>query len=203
MKLLRRGVRDCTMTHRFHILRTELMRRLPHRRIWLKTMHGAMIPLLVWFIIVTPDDVVPLGPRAFQFHSILALIFVTLSLIWMADHMRRGLAGRPGPKLGPVARRLHWWLNTAIIWGLWGVALTGFLLGLTSHRLLLAGGFLPIAPPMNMPLANDIIGKFHIYEFYALGLLVACHAAFHIWRHVKLRDNALRIMAPKKLHRFL
>lgn len=181
----------------------QLHRRLPHRRTWLKAMHGAMIPLLIWFIVVTPDDVVPLGPRAFQFHSILALVFVTLSLIWMADYMRRGLAGRPGPKLGPRARLLHRVLNTAIIWGLWGVAITGFLLGLTANRVLKAGGFLPIAPPMDLPQLNDLIGKFHIYEFYLLGAIVAAHATFHIWRHIRLRDNALRIMAPKFLHRFL
>lgn len=181
----------------------RMHQRLPHRRTWLKAMHGAMIPLLIWFVIVTPDDVVPLGPRAFQFHSFLALIFVTLSLIWMADHMRRGLAGRPGPKLGPRARWLHKVLNTAIIWGLWGVALTGFLLGLTANRVLKAGGFLPIAPPLDLPKLNHFIGKFHIYEFYILGVIVACHAAFHIWRHVRLHDNALRIMTPKALHRFL
>ncbi|WP_439154771.1 cytochrome b/b6 domain-containing protein [Yoonia sp.] len=185
-----------------HIL-ANLHRLLPHRRTWLKVMHGAMIPLLVWFIVVTPDDVVPLGPAAFQFHSILALVFVTLSLIWMADHMRRGLAGRPGPKLGPRARVLHRLLNTAIIWGLWGVAITGFLLGLTANRVLKAGGFLPIAPPLDMPQLNHLIGKFHIYEFYLLGAIVAAHASFHIWRHFRLRDNALRIMAPKILHRFL
>lgn len=180
-----------------------IYRALPHRRTWLKAMHAAMIPLLIWFIVVTPDDVVPLGPRVFQFHSILALIFVTLSLIWMADYMRRGLAGRPGPKLGPRARVLHRVVNTAIIWGLWGVALTGFLLGLTADRVLKAGGFLPIAPPLDLPKLNNLIGTFHIYEFYILGVIVAIHAAFHIWRHIRLHDNALRIMAPKFLHRFL
>ena len=29
------------------------------------------------------------------------------------------------------------------------------------------------------------------------------HALFHIWRHLRLGDNALRIMAPKRLHRYL
>ncbi|MEY1556307.1 cytochrome b/b6 domain-containing protein [Yoonia sp. R2331] len=181
----------------------RVMQRLPHRRSWLKAMHAAMIPLLIWFIVVTPEDVVPIGPMAFQFHSILALVFVTLSLIWMADYVRRGLAGRPGPKLGPKARVLHKVLNTAIIWGLFGVAITGFLLGLTSERMLKAGGFLPIAPPLGLPQANEIIGTFHIYEFYLLGGIVAIHAGFHIWRHLAVRDNALRIMAPKRLHKYL
>ena len=97
-------------------LAARLHARLPHRRTWLKALHGAMIPLLIWFIVMTPEDVIPLG--LFQFHSVLALVFVTISLIWMADYMRRGLAGRPGPKLGPRARVLHRVLNTHIGFGI-------------------------------------------------------------------------------------
>lgn len=177
--------------------------RLPRRRTWLKAVHWMMLPLLVWFIFVTPEDVVPLGPRAFQAHSLLALLFVTLCLAWFADTMRRGLASRPGPKLGPRARRLHRALHLAIVWGLFGVALTGFLLGLSSAVLLRAGGIVPIAPPLNLPWLNDLVGKIHIYEFYLLAGLVGLHAVFHLWRHLWLRDNALRIMAPRRLHRFL
>lgn len=176
---------------------------LPKRRSVLKAVHWMMVPLLVWFILVTPSDVVPLGPKAFQFHSILALFFVTLCLGWTADYMRRGLASRPGPKLPPWARTAHQWLHKLLIWGLFLVALTGFLLGLTSAVLLKAGGFLPIAPPLDMRQANAFIGTFHIYEFYLLALIAVIHAGFHIWRHLHLRDNALRIMVPRALHRFL
>lgn len=191
------------MTSPHPSLRARAYARLPHRRTWLRATHTLMLPLLVWFILVTPDDVLPLGQTAFQFHSILALIFVTISLLWTADYLRRGLAGRPGPKLGARGRRLHYWLNSAIVWGLIGVAITGFVLGLSADRLLKAGGFLPIAPPLDLPTLNRISGQIHIFEFYLLGVIVAAHGAFHIWRHVRLRDNALRIMAPKALHRFL
>lgn len=176
---------------------------IPNRRSALKAVHWAMVPLLIWFILVTPDDVLPFGPKAFQAHSILALFFVTLCLLWTADHMRRGLASRPGPKLPRWARLFHQGVHKALIWGLFGVAVTGFLLGLTSATLLKAGGFLPIAPPMGLRKANEIIGQIHIYEFYLLALIAVLHAAFHIWRHIRLRDNALRIMAPKALHRYL
>ncbi|MEM9579397.1 MAG: cytochrome b/b6 domain-containing protein [Pseudomonadota bacterium] len=176
---------------------------LPKRRTALKWLHWTMVPLFVWFVLVTPDDVLPFGPRAFQAHSILALIFVTLSLAWYADYMRRGLASRPGPKLTGWMRRAHRWMHVTLIWGLFLVAFGGFLLGLTSSRLLKAGGFLPIAPPLGLKDANHIVGKAHIYQFYALGAVVAAHALFHIWRHYRLRDNALRIMLPKALHRFL
>jgi len=177
--------------------------RLPKRRSALKVLHWAMVPLLIWFVLVTPDDVLPFGPTAFQIHSILALIFVTMCLLWTADYWRRGLASRPGPKLGPKARVVHQFLHRALIWGLFGVAITGFLLGLTSSVLLKAGGFLPIAPPLGLKEANDWVGLIHIYEFYLLAVLAVGHAGFHIWRHLRLRDNALRIMAPKALHRFL
>ncbi|MCX7559067.1 cytochrome B [Sulfitobacter sp. F26204] len=179
------------------------MLRLPKRRSALKVLHWAMVPMLVWFLLVTPDDVLPFGPKAFQAHSFLALIFVTMCLIWTADYLRRGLASRPGPKLAPWARIMHQALHKLLIWGLFGVAVTGFLLGLTSAVLLKAGGFLPIAPPMNMAQANQIIGQIHVFEFYLLALIALVHAGFHIWRHLKLRDNALRIMAPRALHRYL
>jgi cytochrome b561 len=182
---------------------TALRRHLPHRRTLLKAMHWAMVPLLIWFILVTPDDVLPFGPTAFQVHSILALIFVTLCLLWWGDYLRRGLASRPGPKLPPWARPVHQWMHRLLVWGLFFVAFGGFLLGLTSTRLLKAGGFLPIAPPLGLKEANEIIGQFHIYQFYLLALLAGGHALFHLWRHLRLRDNALRIMAPRFLHRFL
>ena len=177
--------------------------QLPTRRTALKWLHWIMVPLFIWFLLVTPDVVVPFGPTAFQFHSTLALIFVSLSLAWFADLMRRGLASRPGPKLTGRLRSLHRAMHLTLIWGLFFVALTGFLLGLTSPVLLKAGGFLPIAPPLGLRTANDIVGLVHIIEFYALGVVAAGHAGFHIWRHYRLRDNALRIMAPKKLHKYL
>ncbi|MEM7545645.1 MAG: cytochrome b/b6 domain-containing protein [Pseudomonadota bacterium] len=171
------------------------------RRAVLKVMHWTVLPLLIWFAVMTPADVVPLG--LFDLHSKLALIFVTISLIWTAMHLRRGLASRPGPKLPPWARTVHQVMHKTLIWGLFLVAFTGFLLGLTSTKLLKAGGFLPIAPPMGWRQMNEWVGVFHTFEFYLLGVIVAAHATFHIWRHVRLRDNALRIMMPRVLHRWL
>ena len=175
----------------------------PNRRATLKALHWVMVPLFAWFLLVQPKDVLPFGPKAFQAHSFLALIFVTLSLLWFAGLMRRGLASRPGPKLKGHWRRLHRVMHLVLIWGLFFVAVTGFLLGLTSSVLLKAGGFLPIAPPMGWHHANEWVGTLHILEFYTLGLIAAGHALFHIWRHYRLHDNALRIMAPRALHKYL
>ena len=177
--------------------------KFPHRRSALKVLHWSMVPLLIWFILVTPADVLPFGQAAFRIHSLLGLVFVTACLLWTADYLRRGLASRPGPKLPPWARRVHQWMHRALIWGLFGVALTGFLLGLTAPRLFMAGGILPVAPPLDLPRAHDLVGRIHIFEFYLLAALAGAHGLFHLWRHLALRDNALRIMAPKILHRFL
>ena len=177
------------------------MRLSIRRRTVLKVIHWLMLPLLIWFVLMTPADVVPMG--IFPLHSNLALIFVIISLFWTGMHLKKGLASRPGPKLPRWAQITHQWMHRIMIWGLFFVAVTGFLLGLTSSTLLKAGGFLPIAPPMGWREMNDIIGEIHIYEFYGLAALAAFHAGFHIWRHFWLRDNALRIMAPKVLHRWL
>ena len=185
-------------------LRARLWQALPARRTWIKLLHAAMIPLLIWFAWATPTNVRWLfGPGGALINSWIALVFVTLCLLWTGDVLWRGLAGRPGPKLSPRLKRFHYYLHRILIVGLFLVPVGGFLLGLSSHRLLKAGGVLPIAPPMDWPHANEIIGKLHIAEFVLLCVLVAVHAGFHIWRHVKLRDNCLRIMAPRVLHRFL
>lgn len=180
-----------------------MSRYLPTRRTAVKALHLAIIPLLIWFVLVEPRDVARVGPWAVQLHSVLGLIFVTLALIWFADRMWRGPVGRPGPKLSPRLRMVHVWLHRALAWGLFGVAVTGFAIGVTASRQLWAGGIVPIGWPQDWPDLNVVVGRVHVYEFYLLGALVAGHVAFHVWRHVRLRDNALRIMAPRVLHRFL
>jgi cytochrome b561 len=42
-----------------------------------------------------------------------------------------------------------------------------------------------------------------VIRFAAIAVLVIAHAGFHIWWHIKLRDNASRIMALKAFHRYL
>ncbi len=177
--------------------------RLPTKRAVLKVLHWGIIPFFIWFLFADPDALRRMGPRVFQFHSTMGLIFVTFSLAWTAFYLKRGLLSRPGPKLAPWARRVHRVMHHALVWGLFLVALGGFLLGLTASFQMMAGGIIPIARPLDLPRAHDWIGWAHTYQFYALAGLVLFHAGFHTWRHVRLKDNALRIMAPKGLHKFL
>ena len=173
------------------------------RRGWFKVAHWSMVPLTIWFLVVGPPEAHALGSWGFAFHSNLALLFVAICLLWTAHFLARGMLTTRTPKLSPAMRRVHWWMHRLIVWNLFGVALGGFLLGLTASRQFRAGGWLPFAPPMDLPALHDWIGAVHIAQFYAFGALLALHALFHVWRHVRLRDNALRIMAPRALHRFL
>lgn len=168
-----------------------------------KVVHWTMVPLFAWFVIVQPADVARLGPMAVRFHSVMGLAFVSLALFWALFYLRRGLLGRPGPKLGGWARRMHPVVHKTLIWGIFTVAVTGLLIGLTSTVQLWAGGIVPIAVPLDLPRAHRWVGLIHSIQFYGLAFIAALHAGFHIWRHYALRDNALRIVAPKVLHRFL
>lgn len=176
---------------------------VPTRRTVLKSLHLTMIPLFVWFMTVQPDDTLRWGPFWVDLHSVFGLMFVSVALFWFAMYLRKGLASRPGPKLQGWARKVHKPLHTIMMWGIFGVAVTGFGLGLTSSVQLWAGDLVPVAYPMGWPHLNDLVGIVHSIEFYGLAVIAAGHAAFHIWRHIKVRDNALRIMAPKVFHRYL
>jgi len=67
-----------------------------------------MLPLLIWFLFMTPQVVPRLGGnRLFTIHSNVALFFVTLSLLWTADYLRRGLASRPAP-VAAASLALRW-----------------------------------------------------------------------------------------------
>ncbi|MBF9061419.1 cytochrome B [Rhodobacterales bacterium HKCCSP123] len=176
---------------------------LPPRRTLLKALHWGLVPFFLWFLFADPEALRRAGPAWFTLHSVNGLIFVTLSLVWTIWHLRRGLASRPGPKLPPWARRLHPILHKTLIWGLFLVALGGFGLGLTAARMMQAGGIVPIAPPLDLPRAHAAVSLFHVWQFYALAAVALAHAIFHVWRHVVLHDNALRIMAPRALHRWL
>jgi cytochrome b561 len=188
----------------FPPLWASIQRHLPARRTRLKTLHGVMIPLVIWFMIATPDVVTSIfGPQGAAINSKIALVFVTLVTLWSIGYFRRGLAGRPGPKLPPKLRRFHTLLHKTLLYMLFMIPVGGLLLGITASRQLWAGGIVALGIPLSMPQANAIIGTLHIYQFYTLGGIALVHAGFHIWRHTALRDNTLRIMAPKILHRFL
>lgn len=175
----------------------------PNRRLRLKILHFWVFPLALFFTIFDAGDNLPATSEVLRFTSILALIFVTGVIIWTLDALINGMASRPGPKLPTWAKRLHWAMHRLLVAMIAFVALSGLALGITASRQLWAGGIVPIGMPLSMPDLNHLIGQIHAVQFYMLSGLIGLHALFHIWRHLWLRDNALRIMAPRRWHKYL
>jgi cytochrome b561 len=164
------------------------------------TLYRTVLPLLVWFLAAARADVPRLGSGAVNLHSMLGLAFVTISLAWTSDQAIRDLASPPGPQFRGWARRLPPSLRPTLVWELSGMALTGFMLGLTSPCLPLAGPVLPIGPPVDPPRPDALVGRGQGIEFHTLAGVV--HASYHHRRHPVLRGKAVRIMPARRPHRF-
>lgn len=50
---------------------------------------------------------------------------------------------------------------------------------------------------------HGVFEEIHEITFNVLLFILAVHIAFHVFRHFSLKDNVLKIMPPKPLHRFL
>jgi len=185
------------------IARPRLSLLWPHRRTRLKILHFVLFPLALFFTIFDAGDNLPATAGVLRFTSILALIFVTAATVMTFDAMLHGMASRPGPKLPPWARRVHWWLHRALVVMVALVPVLGLVIGLTASRQLWAGGIVPIGVPFSLPRLNYVVGEVHAVQFYLLSALIGAHVLFNLWRHYWLRDNALRIIAPKRWHKYL
>ena len=176
-------------------------------RKFLKFLHWTVFPLLLYFLIIEPEDVedtaTPQGATdALATHAGMGLLLAVLVVIWWFSYWRNGQTGRPGPKLAPWAKRFHAIGHRALYWALPIVMLSGAFAGLAAPFAVMGFGFIP----MNFggsEAVHDIATEIHEIAFDALLVLSIAHLAFHLWRHYLVKDNALRIMAPKALHRWL
>ncbi|MEO1490766.1 MAG: cytochrome b/b6 domain-containing protein [Pseudomonadota bacterium] len=95
-----------------------------------------------------------------------------------------------------LVKWLHWLVPLTV--------LTGGMAGLAPDYPVMGFGIVPLNPAgWGTPGLHDLAEDVHEIAFNVTILLIFAHMAFHIWRHFGLRDNALRIIAPKALHRFL
>ncbi|MGR3614881.1 MAG: cytochrome b/b6 domain-containing protein [Paracoccaceae bacterium] len=83
------------------------------------------------------------------------------------------------------------------------VVLTGALAGLLAPFVIKAFGILQINPGIGSKALHEFAEEVHEIAFDALVILILVHAGFHLWRHFWLKDNALRIMVPEPLHKYL
>lgn len=177
------------------------------RRNALKVLHWTVFPLLLYFFFVEPEHVSRLPDAASKTaalatHAGIGLILAGLVAIWTLCYWRYGQAGRLGPKLSDRAKRFHYWGHRALYWALPITMVTGALAGLAAPFAVMGFGVVPL----NIVGDGGLHGaakEIHEIAFHALTVIAIAHIGFHLWRHYLLKDNALKIMAPKALHRWL
>lgn len=178
------------------------------RRTVLKWLHWVALGLLLYFFFVEPDEpnrAAPMAAKtdALATHAGIGLLLAVLIAIWVMMYWSKGQTGRPGPKLSPLAKKAHHWGHRALYWAMPIMMLTGGLAGLVAPYPVEGFNMIPLNFGIGTEGLHDIATEIHEIAFDALTILVIAHIAFHLWRHYLLRDHALKIMAPKRLHRWL
>jgi len=166
---------------------------MPSRRTALKWLHWVGFCLILYFYLVEPDenDADPGG--ALSTHAGVGALLALLVVIWTVMYLRKGLASRPGPKLPPLAKTAHPWMHRALYLGMPVMML----------YVVRAFGLVPMGTGNGTKSWNYFFEDMHELAFNVLIAMIVAHAAFHLWRHFWLKDNALRIMVPKLLHKWL
>ena len=80
---------------------------------------------------------------------------------------------------------------------------SGAFAGLMAPFAILAFDAVPINFGIGSRTLHGLAEELHEIVFNAVILLIVTHTLFHVWRHYWLKDNALRIMVPKVLHKYL
>ena len=174
-----------------------------NRRAVLKWLHWLSFGLIGYFFLVEPDESRSDPGGALSTHAGVGLFLALVVLIWTLMYLRKGLASRPGPKLPPLARRAHLIMHRALYIGVPVMVATGAIAGLTAPFLISAFGFLPINFAGGTKALHNFAEEIHEITFDLLIIGIVVHALFHVWRHFRLKDNALKIMVPKPLHKWL
>lgn len=178
------------------------------KRVWVKWLHWTAFGLMAWFFFVEPEveDRAPDAVRTdgLSTHAGMGMLLAVVAVLWVLTLWRHGLLGRPGPKLKGWMRPAHRWLNLGLAIALPMTVVSGGMAGLASDYPVLGFVIVPLNPSgWGSASWHDVAEEVHEIVFDVTILLVLAHARFHVLRHVVLKDNALRIMAPKVMHRWL
>ncbi len=182
-------------------------RRFFNRRKVIKVLHWTTFALLLYFFFVEPDEVErgnqAAKSAALSTHAGVGFLLAIVAGVWSVMFWTKGAAGRPGPKLPAWGKRAHPILNTGLYHLLPIMVLTGALSGLLAPFAVRGFGVIPLNFSGGLRGLHSVMTEVHEFTFDALTLLVIAHLSFHIGRHYILKDNALRIMAPRALHKYL
>ena len=178
-------------------------RPMLNRRNLIKWLHWLSLGIIIYFFLIEPEGVRQMGAAALATHAGMGVILGLITALWVVLFLRKGLASRPGPKLPGWAKPLHGLGHRALYILLPFMVFTGAATGFAAPYVIQAFGLFPISPGLDAPAIHSAMEELHEITFNVLLIAIVAHAAFHLWRHYGLRDNALRIMMPKPLHRFL
>ncbi len=173
------------------------------RRTALKWLHWLSAATILYFFLVEPDENRADPGGALSTHAGVGMLLAVLVIVWTALYWRKGLAGRPGPKLPDLAKKAHLWMHKAIHIALPAMMLSGVAAGLAAPFMIRAFGIVPLNFAGGGKTIHDLAQEVHEIAFNVLIGMIVAHTVFHLWRHFWLKDNALRIMAPKYFHQWL
>ena len=182
------------------------MNTIMHRTVvtWL---HWLVAFLLLYFVIVEPH--VPnfasqaAQTAALATHAGMGALLGLVVLFWTVLFAWKGQAGKAGPKLRGWKTRVYTVLNRGLYYFLPVMMLTGLAAGLLAPYLVMAFNWFPLNFGAGSATLHGFAEEVHELAFNGLLALVIAHIAFHVWRHFWLKDNALRMILPKLLHRFV
>lgn len=178
------------------------------KRTLVKWLHWLTFGLMLYFFFVEPEVGGPglgeLRSNQLSTHAGMGMLLGVVTLIWCFIYFRNGPLGRPGPKLPGWGKRVHRVVNTGLYWLVPTTVATGGMAGLASDYPVRGFGVIPLNPSgWGGRWIHEVMEEIHEIAFDATILLIFAHLSFHVWRHIRLKDNALRIMTPKILHRYL
>lgn len=166
-------------------------------------MHWLCLALIAYFYLVEPKEIRSDPGLGLSTHAGVGLILSLIVALWLSIYLIRGFLGRPGPKLPGWAKTFHGLNHKALQYGIVAVVASGALAGLAAPFAIRAFGMLQINPAFGAKWIHELAEELHEIVFDGMILIILAHAAFHIWRHYWLKDNALRLMVPRVLHKYL
>lgn len=169
----------------------------------IKWIHWFSFLALLDFFFVEPAENSTDRGAALATHAGVGIVLAIVSLVWIVDVLRGGSKDGPGPKLSQGGKRFRLITHQTMFWGMILSIGSGFFAGLVAPYDIRAIGMLLINTGTGSKAMHDVIGEAHGLIFNLLIMLTLVHIGFHLWRHLHLRDNALKIMMPRALHRFL
>lgn len=173
------------------------------RRTVIKWLHWLCVPLIAYFWLIEPEENRTDPGGALSTHAGVGMILGVIVVTWFSIYLAKGVTGRPGPKLPRWGKKLHPIMHKALYIGLPIMMVTGGLTGLLAPFALNAFGAVPLSLQTGPRWFYEFLQEVHELAFNGLIALIVVHTLFHLWRHYLLKDNALRIMVPRRFHKYL